>query len=172
MASTFITNNITQPIFNTGAVSGSGGAGAGVSTITLTGAGSSGQYLTVGGGGAGLSGYAVGSTTIANGGTYSTAWSPPSQNFVSNNGKAVMTIPADKQEVILEKDATLDIKGNVRMNGVDLEERLETIEKVLQIPTRDATMEAKHPKLAELYKAYMHELEKYKTWERIKGKDE
>jgi hypothetical protein len=33
-------------------------------------------------------------------------------------------------------------------------------------------MEAKYPKLAELYKQYMHELEKYKTWERIKGNND
>lgn len=82
-----------------------------------------------------------------------------------------MTIPADKQEVILEKDATLNVKGTVVINGVDLEERLSTIETLLQIPTRDATMEVKYPKLAELYRQYMHELEKYKTFERLKGED-
>ena len=108
-------------------------------------------------------------TTGFNGTTYSTAWTQPNNNFVSNNGKAVMTIPADKQEVVLEKDATLNVKGNVVINGVDLEERLKTIETILQIPTRDATIEAKYPKLAELYKQYMHELEKYKTFERLKG---
>ena len=110
-------------------------------------------------------------TTVSgsNGTTYTNVWTQPNNNFVSNNGKAVMTIPADKQEVVLEKDATLNVKGNVVINGVDLEERLSTIETLLQIPTRDATMEAKYPKLAELHKQYMHELEKYKTWERIKG---
>lgn len=97
-------------------------------------------------------------------------WVQPN-NFVSNNGKAIMTVPADSREVVLEKDATLNVKGNVVINGVDLEERLSTIETLLQIPTRDATMEAKHPKLAKLYKQYMHELEKYRTWERIKGDD-
>lgn len=110
-------------------------------------------------------------TAGANGTSYTTAWTQPSNNFVSNNGKAVMTIPADKQEVVLEKDATLNVKGNVVINGIDLEERLTTIETVLQIPTRDVTMEQKHPKLAELYKQYMHELEKYKTWDRVKGED-
>ena len=116
--------------------------------------GSSGQFLTASG---------------SNGTTYTTAWAQPNNNFVSNNGKAVMTIPADKQEVVLEKDATLNVKGNVVINGVDLEERLKTIETLLQIPTRDVTMEAKHPKLKALYEEYMHELEKYKTWHRIKG---
>lgn len=83
-----------------------------------------------------------------------------------------MTIPNEGQTVILEKAATLDVKGTVKINGIDLEERLSTIEKVLQIPTRDVTMEAMHPKLKQLYKEYMHELEKYKTWHRIKGEDD
>jgi len=125
-----------------------------IPTITLTGSGASGTYLT------------------SSGTTYSTAWAQPNNNFVSNNGKAVMTIPADKQEVVLEKDATLNVKGNVVINGVDLEERLKTIETVLNIPQRDVTMEAKYPKLAELYKQYMRELEKYKTWDRVKGENE
>jgi hypothetical protein len=109
--------------------------------------------------------------TGSNGATYTNTWIQPNNNFVGNNGKAVMTIPADKQEVVLEKDATLNVKGTVVINGVDLEERLNVIETLLQIPTRDVTMEAKYPKLAELYKQYMHELEKYKTWERIKGSE-
>ena len=125
-----------------------------IPTITLTGSGASGTYLT------------------SSGTTYSTAWAQPNNNFVSNNGKAVMTIPADKQEVVLEKDATLNVKGNVVINGVDLEERLKTIETILNIPQRDVTMEAKYPKLAELYKQYMRELEKYKTWDRVKGENE
>jgi len=57
------------------------------------------------------------------------------------------------------------------MNGIDLDDRLSTIEKVLCIPTRDVTMENKYPKLKKLYDEYMHELEKYTTWEQIKGKD-
>ena len=80
-----------------------------------------------------------------------------------------MTVPNGEQTVVLEKAATLDVRGTVVINGQDLEERLNTIEKVLQIPSRDVTMESKHPKLKELYQAYMHELEKYKTWDRLNG---
>jgi len=109
---------------------------------------------------------------LTSGGTsYSTAWTQPSQNFVSNHGQPIMTIPNEGQKVVLEEKATLEVKGNVVINGQDLEERLKTIEQVLQIPTRDVIMENKHPKLAKLYKQYMHELEKYRTWERIKGED-
>jgi hypothetical protein len=82
-----------------------------------------------------------------------------------------MSIPHGEQTVQIEPTATLDVKGNLVLNGVNLDERLSTIETVLQIPTRDATIEAKHPKLAKLYKEYMKELEKYKTWDRIKGDD-
>lgn len=82
-----------------------------------------------------------------------------------------MTVPNGEQTVVLEKTATLEVKGTVKINGVDLEERLSTIETVLCIPTRDVKLEAKYPKLAELHRQYMQELEKYKTFERLKGDD-
>lgn len=123
-----------------------------MATIFQPGAGASGQVLT--------------SNT-----THSTmSWAPPPpQNFVSNNGQPIMTIPHNGTSVILEKNASLDVKGSIVVNGIDLEERLSTIEQVLQIPTRDVTMEQKHPKLKQIYEQYMHELEKYKTWDKIKG---
>lgn len=70
---------------------------------------------------------------------------------------------------------TLNVSGEIRapdikLNGISVEERLSTIEKVLNIPTRDAIMEEKYPKLREIYDQYRHELEKYKTWQRIKDK--
>lgn len=82
-----------------------------------------------------------------------------------------MTIPAGEEKMVLEKAATLEVQGNVIINGIDLEERLKTIEKVLQIPQRDVIMESKYPKLAQIYEQYMHELERYKTWDRIKGNE-
>lgn len=125
--------------------------------LPITGAvgatGSSGQFLT-------------------SSGSYTTSWAQPNGNFHSSNGKPVMVIPHGEDKVVIEEKAALEVKGKLKLNGVDLDERLTTIEQVLQIPTRDVTMEQKHPKLAELYKQYMHELEKYKTWERIKGENE
>ena len=76
------------------------------------------------------------------------------------------------EKVVLEKSATLDVKGNVVINGVDLEERLSTIETLLFIPTRDVKLEAMYPKLKEIYQQYMNELEKYKTFERLKGTED
>lgn len=106
-----------------------------------------------------------------NGTTSNTAWVQPKQNFVSNHGQPIMTIPPEGQTVVLEKAATLDVKGTVIINGIDLEERLNTIEKVLQIPERDVILEKKHPKLKQLYDEYITALGKYRTFEAIKGDD-
>jgi len=67
---------------------------------------------------------------------------------------------------------TIEVKGNMVINGRDLEERLETIEKVLNIPERDVILEHKHPKLKELYDAYINALGKYRTFEAIKGNED
>jgi len=68
--------------------------------------------------------------------------------------------------------AELEVKGRMIINGRDLEERLDTIEKVLQIPERDVILEKKHPKLKKLYDEYIHALGKYRTFEAIKGDDD
>ena len=127
------------------------------SSVTISASGSgytmpSNSYLT-----------STGSTTSS-----TITWTQPNQNFVSNNGKPVMSIPHDGTEVILEKEATLRVKGSVVINGIDLEERIKTIEKVLHIPQRDVIMESKYPKLKELHDEYMRELDKYTTWEKLK----
>jgi len=81
--------------------------------------------------------------------------------------------PTDTVMVVRQTDPpTLEVKGNMVINGVDLEERLTTIEKVLQIPERDVKLEHKHPKLKELYDAYINALGKYRTFEAIKGDED
>jgi hypothetical protein len=65
--------------------------------------------------------------------------------------------------------ASLEVSGKVVINGLDLEERLKTIEKVLMIPERDAKMEAKYPSLKKKYDEYIKQLEKYRMWDSIKG---
>lgn len=80
-----------------------------------------------------------------------------------------MVIPHGSKTVEITESATLEVKGNVKINGIDLEERLKTIERVLMIPERDAIMEAKYPSLKKKYDEYINALEKYKTFERIKG---
>jgi hypothetical protein len=81
----------------------------------------------------------------------------------------LLTIPLGEDKVVLNESATLEVKGNVVINGLDLEERLKTIEKVLMIPERDAKMEAKYPSLKKKYDEYIKQLEKYRMWDSIKG---
>lgn len=136
------------------------------------------------------------SYSTVTGNTISASWGNSNSNFTSSNHIPVMTIPHGTEKVILEKSATLEVKGNVVINGIDLEERLKAIEKLLLIPERDVILETKHPKLkekfnqyitlpernyvldsnthAELrkkYDDYITTLEKYRTFERIKGND-
>jgi hypothetical protein len=110
-------------------------------------------------------------TAGANGTSWITAntSSNTQTQFNGGSGKPVMTIPYGEDKVILEKDAALEVKGKVVINGLDLEERLKTIEKVLMIPERDATIEAKYPSLKKKFDEYINALEKYKTFERVKG---
>ena len=110
----------------------------------------------------------VGQVYTSNG-TGTANWANTTTQFNSSNGKPIMTVPNGKNEVILEKDATLTVKGKVVINDRDLEERLSTIEKLLQIPERDVTLEKKHPKLKKLYDEYIAALGKYRTFEAIKG---
>ena len=104
-------------------------------------------------------------TTIPNGGYITstgtnTTWTTGTS--VANPYDAVMKINQTSPP-------TIEVKGNMVINGRDLEERLETIEKVLNIPERDVILERKHPKLKELYDAYINALGKYRTFEAIKG---
>ena len=132
-----------------GTITLNGGSHIYATNTTSLGGGSSGQFLTTG----------------------ASNWANPSTQFNNSNGKPIMTVPAGTDEIVLEKDATLTVKGKVVINDRDLEERLNTIEKVLQIPERDVKLEAKHPKLKKLYDEYINALGKYRTFESIKGND-
>lgn len=125
-------------------------------TVTLSGASSNGATLTSNGNG------------IITG---STVWTNPNANFHNGQGQAVMTIPHGENKVILEDKAELEVKGRVRINGEYLDERLERIETVLNIPSRNIEMENKYPKLKELWEAYNRELAKYKTWDKLKDSE-
>jgi hypothetical protein len=93
-------------------------------------------------------------------GTGTTNWATPSNPY-----DAALTIKGNDP-------ATLEVKGNLVLNGQDLEERLNTIEKVLCIPERDVKLEKKHPKLKKLYDEYITALGKYRTFEAIKGEED
>jgi len=83
------------------------------------------------------------------------------------------TVSANPALIVKETNPPeLEVKGRMVINGRDLEERLNTIEKVLQIPERDVILEKKHPKLKKLYDEYISALGKYRTFEAIKGDDD
>ena len=90
----------------------------------------------------------------------------------TGNGTSWTNNPADSVLIAKNNPAELEVKGRMVINGRDLEERLTTIEKVLQIPERDVILEKKHPKLKKLYEEYINELSKYKMWQSIKGDDD
>jgi hypothetical protein len=110
--------------------------------------------------------YTTGTTTIPNG-SYLTS---TGTNTVWTTGTS--SIPNETIKINQTNPPTIEVKGNMVINGVDLEERLKTIEKVLQIPERDVKLEKKHPKLKKLYDDYINALGKYRTFEAIKGDDD
>lgn len=96
-------------------------------------------------------------TFLTSGGINGTSWTTTSGYQLSS-------------AVVVSSDPTsLEVKGKIIHNGVDLEERLKTIEKVLMIPERDVKLEKNYPKLKKLYDEYINELSKAKMWEALKG---
>ena len=123
--------------------------------ITLSGTGSSGSGYTI----ATSMGTNITSAPLTVGQVYTTGTSSVNWgNSISEVMKINQTDPP-----------TLEVKGQMVINGRDLEERLSTIEKVLQIPEKDVILESKHPKLKQMYDDYIKALAKYRTWEAIKG---
>lgn len=103
----------------------------------------------------------------------SATWTTPAvTNITSTNHKPILSVASGEEKIVLDQSATLDVKGSVKINGIDLEERLKTIERLLHIPERDAKMEAKYPSLKKKFDDYINTLEKYRTFERIKGDDD
>lgn len=121
---------------------------------------------------------AVGSVTLTgaaggwinNGAITGTITASPS-NFHNGQGMPVMSIPHGENKVVVEDQAELEVKGTIKLNGESLNDRLARIETVLNIPTRDISMEHKYPRLKELWAEYNRELAKYKTWDKLKDSE-
>lgn len=136
------------------------------STITSGGYHVSGNFNSVGSlGTVTLSGAHTNTNTIAS------SITAPNANFYNGSGTPIMTIPHNDNKIVVEENAALEVKGRIKLNGEYLDERLERIETLLNIPTRDITMEHKYPKLKELWEAYNRELAKYKTWDKLKDSE-
>ena len=114
----------------------------------------------------------AGTVVVSGGGSggvnTSANWTNASTQFNNGNSGAVMSVPHGENTVRIEKTATLDIQGRVKINGEWLDDRLERIESMLHIPTRDIIMEEKYLKLKNLWEQYTTALEEYKTWETLK----
>jgi hypothetical protein len=93
------------------------------------------------------------------------------QFLTSGSNGTSWTNSNDNVMVVSNNPPALEVKGKLVLNGQDLEERLNTIETVLQIPERDVKLEKKHPKLKKLYDEYIQALGKYRTFEAIKGEE-
>jgi hypothetical protein len=90
-----------------------------------------------------------------------------------SNGTSWSNANITNQNVLIAKNnpAELEVKGRLVLNGQDLEERLNTIEKVLSIPERDVILEQSYPLLKRKYDDYINTLSKYRMWESIKGEE-
>lgn len=104
--------------------------------------------------------YISGGGSGGSGTTWTTTTASPSTQFVNHTGDVVMEIPKGDQKV--------KITGEIEWNGENLNERLERIESMLHIPTRDVIIEEKYQKLKQLWDQYKTALEEYKTWQRLK----
>ena len=111
-------------------------------------------------------------TTQSNGtsGQYLISGAGTSTNAIWTTGTS--SVPNEALRINQTNPPTIEVKGNMVINGVDLEERLKTIETVLQIPERDVILERKHPKLKKMYDDYIKALGKYRTFEAIKGDED
>jgi hypothetical protein len=122
--------------------------------------------------------YTINNTT-ANTGTITltgTGLGGSGQIYTTNGtGASNWATPSNPLDTVMKinqtNPPTIEVKGTMVINGVDLEERLKTIERVLTIPERDVKLEKKHPKLKKLYDEYIHALAKYRTFEAIKGEE-
>ncbi len=119
-------------------------------SVTIPVSSNSTSQIFINGGGGGGSGAYTYTTTLNN-----------NTVFTNSSGKEVIKIPTGDE-------ASVQITGKIKWNGEDLEERLERIESMLHIPTRDVILEEKYQKLKRLWSEYRTALEEYKTWERLK----
>ena len=102
-------------------------------------------------------------------GTVSTVGTAGQYLINGSNGTSWNNFVGDNVLVAKNNPAELEVKGRMVLNGRDLEERLDTIEKVLMIPERDVKLEQSYPLLKQKYEDYINTLSKYRMWESIKG---
>jgi len=92
-------------------------------------------------------------------------------NNTINLTSTYTTMPTSSDLSLTSSTTTegIRITGKIIHNGLDLDERLKSIEDMLQIPHRDAIMEEKYKELAQLGHQYRELLEKLCMWETLKS---
>lgn len=104
----------------------------------------------------------------------------------SNAWASVDTLVSAYTHPNLDVDGTINVNGDLILNGSAINDRLDAIETLLHIPERNVRLENQYPelkqkwnnyntelskmfpKLEELSKLYSEDLEKYKNWESMK----
>jgi hypothetical protein len=66
------------------------------------------------------------------------------------------------------KDRTVSISAALTVNGRDVMREIDEMRDALMLLKRDVDMESKYPRLKELKDQYEQEMEKYRTFERLK----
>ena len=103
-----------------------------------------------------------------NGTTYTTSISGGGGGGILYTNTSPSYSIADSVLSVNGADASLTVKGKCIINGRDLEERLDNIEKVLGIPEAPADMFTRYPNLKKKYDDYINELAKLRTWDALK----
>jgi hypothetical protein len=101
--------------------------------------------------------------------TYTTTTTNSGQVYTTNGTSGLnWANPNENVMIVKNSPAELEVKGRMVLNGRDVEERLETIEKVLMIPERDVILEKNYPLLKQKYEDYINTLSKYRMWDELK----
>lgn len=110
-----------------------------------------------------LSAGTITTTTSANAFSINAA---PTYTITTTPGTGIIGANANS---LTDLSSSLKVTGNLILNGLDVDERLRSIEKLLQMPDRDAKMEEKYKELRKLADQYNELLEKLRVWDALKS---
>lgn len=92
-----------------------------------------------------------------------------SLSVTTNPNRIISKAPTFSVDNAYHYKTNLVMEGaDIIMDGNSLSERLERIENLLHIPTRDVKLEEKYQHLKEIWEQYNHELEIIKLFETLK----
>ena len=89
-------------------------------------------------------------------------------NTISNNTITTTSLADAKIRIDGGVNGSMQVDVPLVVNGRDVMKELDEMRDALLLLKRDLDMEARYPKLRELKDAYEAQLEKYKTFERLK----